>query len=536
MEIIKGNKNRLKTIATKLVLGLFLISSLLILLVTQLVNIQMKNYETTVTEMTRNHLMSAAQTLTKLIDIEELALFHTTEDTLKPEFQRIREQLTKFTEDYNVLYAYYWRDYGNGQLQYIIDNDMDPETQDGPWSFYDMDEFDLDALRGNTGVTDLGAYTPTWEGLLSGYAPVYDSEGRLFCVAGVDISDEFIFIQRQGADTMRLIQFIVVPLALVFGILNMLLYSRKTKEIESAHGKLQYFNNNLRRAFSTYLSEDVVEEIISDPTRLQLGGIRRHMTVLFSDVRGFTTIAESLTPEQLVDLLNYYLSTMSDIVLDQKGTIDKYQGDAIIAFFGAPLELRDHALRACVSAILMKRIEGEANRYILEKGISPSPLLTRIGINTGDMVVGNMGTHKKMNYTIISNAVNLASRLEGVNKQYGTWILASESTIRDAGDKLLTRRLDWVKVVGISGAVGIHEILDIKADASDALQEKVHLFTKAMELFRVRNWKDAKGAFDLVLKTFPNDGPSLLYQKRCNQFRDYPPGADWDGVFSLTEK
>ena len=529
-------KDRTKAIAAKLVLGLFLITSLLILLVSQLVSVQMRNYEKTVTEMTRNHLVSAAQALAPLISIEELDLFHTEEDTHKPEFTEIRDLLIQFAEEYNVLYAYYWRDYGNGMLQYIVDSDLDPETVGGPWSFYEMDEFDLDALKGNVGVTDLGAYTPTWEGLLSGYAPVYDSEGRVYCVAGVDISDEFIFIQRQDANTMKVIQFIVVPLALIFGILNMFLYSRKTKQIEAAHGKLQYFNNNLRRAFSTYLSEDVVEEIISDPTRLQLGGIKRHMTVLFSDVKGFTTIAESLTPEQLVDLLNYYLSTMSDIVLDEKGTIDKYQGDAIIAFFGAPLELPDHALRACVSAILMKRIEKEANRFILEKGISPSPLFTRIGINTGDMVVGNMGTHKKMNYTIISNAVNLASRLEGVNKQYGTWILASESTVRDTKDKLLTRRLDWVKVVGISGAVGIHEVLDIKADAPDSLQEKVYLFSRAMELFRVRNWKDAKNAFALVLKTFPNDGPSLMYNKRCRQFLDYPPGADWDGVFSLTEK
>jgi class 3 adenylate cyclase len=260
------------------------------------------------------------------------------------------------------------------------------------------------------------------------------------------------------------------------------------------------------------------------------------MTVLFTDVRDFSGIVETLDPEQLVDMLNYYLSTMSDAILEQKGTIDKYMGDGIISFFGAPLELPDHALRACVTAVLMKRLETDANKYILEKGISPSPLLTRIGINTGDMVVGNMGTHKKMNYTIISNAVNLASRLEGINKQYGTWILASESTIREAGDKILTRRLDWIKVAGISGAVRIHEILDIKADATDVLHEKVHLFHKALELFSSRNWIDAKTAFDHVLNNFPNDQPSELYLKRCQQYMEHPPLNDWDGVFTFTEK
>jgi CheY-like chemotaxis protein len=142
------------------------------------------------------------------------------------------------------------------------------------------------------------------------------------------------------------------------------------------------------------------EEIVSDPTRLQLGGVKRNMTALFTDVQGFSPIAEALSPEQLVDLLNYYLSSMSDIILDQKGTIDKYEGDAIISFFGAPIELPDHVLRACSAAVIMKRAEKEVNRQIMEKRISPSPLLTRIGISAGEMVVGNMGTEKKMNYTI----------------------------------------------------------------------------------------------------------------------------------------
>jgi adenylate cyclase len=181
-------------------------------------------------------------------------------------------------------------------------------------------------------------------------------------------------------------------------------------------------------------------------------------------------------------------------------------------------------------------MENDVNRYVLEKGISPSPLLTRIGINTGEMVVGNMGTQKKMNYTIISNAVNLASRLEGVNKQYGTWILASDSTIQETKGKLLTRRLDRVRVVGINEAVRIHEILELKAEASDALFEQVYLFHKALDIYEERNWKDAETAFNQVLKVYPNDGPSQLYLKRCRKFQEYPPQANWDGTFNVTEK
>jgi adenylate cyclase len=141
-----------------------------------------------------------------------------------------------------------------------------------------------------------------------------------------------------------------------------------------------------------------------------------------------------------------------------------------------------------------------------------------------------------MNYTIISNAVNLASRLEGVNKLYGTWVLATDSTIQETKGRLLTRRLDNIKVVGIIEPVRIHEILELKADASDALFEKAYLFHKAMDLYEARNWKDAQDAFNQVLGLFPNDGPSLLYIERCRQYLEFPPGADWDGIFNLMEK
>jgi class 3 adenylate cyclase len=490
-----------------------------------------------ITELTQSHLIVTAQALSRLISAEELDRYHTIEDILTPEYEEIRERLIKFGEDYHVTYVYYWRDYGNGKLQYIVDNDLDPVTQVHPGYFLDIEEVvERHALQGITGATDLGKYTPAWKGLITGYAPVYDSEGNFYCVAGVDASDTFILNMHEESRKLTILVLIILPISVLFGIFNMMLYRRKAIQIEEAHIKLQYFNNNLRRAFSTYLSEDVVEEIVSDPTRLQLGGVKRHMTALFTDVMEFTRIAESLPPEYLVDLLNYYLSSMSDIVLDEKGTIDKYEGDAIMAFFGAPIELPDHALRACFAAIRMKQLEKAVNKHVIENGISPSPLLTRIGINSGEMVVGNMGTQKKMNYTIISNAVNLASRLEGVNKQYGSWILASESTIRETEGKILTRKLDRIRVVGINEPVRIYEVLDIASEAGDALNEQVELFHRAHALFEERNWKDAEKLFKLFLSLVPGDPVTSLYLDRCRHFTDNPPEKDWDGVFNLTEK
>jgi len=525
-----------KAIGLRLVLGLFFVSALMVLLISVVVNSQVNRHVAMITESSQNHLMAAARALSILVDAEQLDRYHTLEDTCIEEYQELKERLIQFAEEYNVLYAYYWREYGDGLLQYIVDNDTDPESQVGLEDFYEIEEIALDALSGNVGVTDLGSYTPTWDGLITAYAPVYDRDGNFYCVAGVDMSDEFIFIQRKDSRHMMIIQIIALPVSVIFGLLNMLLYRRKARQIEDAHVKLQHFNNNLRRAFSTYLSEDVVEEIISDPTRLQLGGIKRHMTALFTDVQSFSTIAETLSPEHLVELLNYYLSSMSDIIMDHKGTIDKYEGDAIISFFGAPLELPDHALRACLAAVMMKRLEQDVNRHITENRLSPSPLCTRIGINTGEMVVGNMGTQKKMNYTIISNAVNLASRLEGVNKQYGTWILASDSTINETKGILLTRPLDRLRMVGINEPVFVHEVLETKDGASAALLEMMSIYNEAHGFFQSCNWTEAHRLFKQLLKQFPEDGPSALYLNRCEHFLQSPPEKDWNGVFDMIYK
>jgi class 3 adenylate cyclase len=507
----------------------------MVALVSGVVKIHVDHYVAMITEATQNHLKAAAQAAAQYVSAGELDRYHTIEDTKNHSYRELKGRLEQFAREYNVLYVYYLRQYDQDRFQYIVDNDFNPETIVDPGTILPIEDIARAALAGNITATSLGVHNTSWDGL-AGFAPVYDKDGYFYCAAGVDIGDKVILDQRRYSRIMTILQIIALSVSVLFGILNSLLYRRKAKEIEDAHIKLQYFNNNMRQAFSTYLSEDVVEEVISDPARMQLGGVNRHMTALFSDLKGFTGIAEKLTPTHLGELLNHYLSTMSDIILEQKGTIDKYQGDSIVSFFGAPLELDDHAMRACTAGIMMKRIENDVNRYVLERGISPSPLLTRIGINTGEMVVGNMGTQKKMNYTIISNAVNMASRLEGVNKQYGTWVLVSDTTLKETKSKLLTRRLDRVRVVGIDEAVRIHEIMELKSDASDALFEQVYLFNKAMDLYEARNWKDAHDAFSQVIKLYPDDGPSPVYLDRCRQYMEFPPGADWDGIVSLTEK
>ena len=315
----------------------------------------------------------------------------------------------------------------------------------------------------------------------------------------------------------------------------------------------------IKSAFSQYLSPKVIERIIADPSQLKLGGEKREMTAIFTDVRSFSTITEALgDPEKLVELLNYYLTRMSDIILENQGTIDKYEGDAIIAFFGAPIHMDNHASLACRSAVLMKKAEAGINREALEKGLitkvvleamvkkgiiqsvkDTCPMFTRLGVNTGDMVVGNMGTPNKMDYTIMGNAVNLAARLEGVNKQYNTGgILISEYTRARIGDEFVLRPLSRVRVVGINTPLRLYELLDIRSDAPPKLLGMVKEWEQGFALYERKDFKAAGGIFQGIFQRNNADLAAKKYYDRCSKYMASPPDEKaWDdGVDNLTEK
>ena len=292
----------------------------------------------------------------------------------------------------------------------------------------------------------------------------------------------------------------------------------------------------IRNAFGQYLSNDVINDLLENPEKLNLGGEKKRLTALFTDVKGFSTISEAMDPTDLVNLLNMYLTEMSDTIMEQRGTIDKFEGDAIISFFGAPTDFSDHASRACLSAIRMKRAENIMNEKIERDKLSPYPLLTRIGINTGDMVVGNMGTAKKMDYTMMGNAVNLAARLEGVNKRYGTWLLISEYTYDAGGKNFSVRRLDRVRVVGINTPVRLFELVEEKNHLSKEKKELIGYFEEGLNYFEQRDWARAEKYFTQALKINKTDGPGLYYLERCKTYKENPPAEDWDGVYNLTEK
>ncbi|MBF0308921.1 MAG: adenylate/guanylate cyclase domain-containing protein [Magnetococcales bacterium] len=290
----------------------------------------------------------------------------------------------------------------------------------------------------------------------------------------------------------------------------------------------------IKDAFGQYLSPKVVEILVKDPTRLRLGGEQREMTALFSDVAGFSTISEKLTPQELVHLLNEYLTAMCDIIARYEGTVDKFEGDAIIAFWGAPLEQPDHAVRACLACIDMQKYLREQRTRWKEAG-TPE-LSTRIGLNSGLMVVGNMGSKQRMDYTIMGDAVNLAARLEGANKFYGSDVMISDATYRLAQEQVEVRELDTIRVVGKKEPVTVYQLLDRKGELTGERLELITGYRQAVGLYKERRFQEAMERMDQLLTRFGEDGPTRTYLNRCRDYVQNPPPEEWDGVFQLTSK
>jgi adenylate cyclase len=289
----------------------------------------------------------------------------------------------------------------------------------------------------------------------------------------------------------------------------------------------------IRNAFQYYLTGSVINEMLKDPSKLKLGGDKKDLTVLFSDIRGFTTVSEKMSPEELVHLLNEYLTAMTNMVFKYDGLLDKYMGDAVMAVFGAPLDQPDHAFRACRTALGMMEELKKLQKKWAEEG---KPVLDiGIGINSGDMVVGNMGSDMRFDYTVMGDMVNLGSRLEGVNKEYGTNVIISEYTYNDVKDELFCRELDSVIVKGKKLPVKIYELLGERKDA-EKWEKSVGLFKEGLLKYRQGLWDEAIVSFRKVLEVKPDDAPSSLYIKRCEELKKKPPEGLWDGVFTMTRK
>lgn len=260
----------------------------------------------------------------------------------------------------------------------------------------------------------------------------------------------------------------------------------------------------MRDAFSSYLSADLLDQLIKNPQALALGGEKKELSVLFSDIRGFTTMSESMEPDQLIKLLNRYFTPMTNAVLDHGGMLDKYIGDAVMAFYNAPVDIEDHAEASCNSALEMIAQLNILNVELGNDGINP--IMIGIGINTAEVVVGNMGSDTRFNYTVIGDGVNLASRIEGLTKNYGVNILITENTVEKIGDKFLYRKIEAVKVKGKDKAVLLYELMSV----SDTTKEIKALYDEALKVYIEGDFEKADKLFTELVENF-DDNPSKYF-------------------------
>ncbi|MEA3430605.1 MAG: adenylate/guanylate cyclase domain-containing protein [Nanoarchaeota archaeon] len=306
--------------------------------------------------------------------------------------------------------------------------------------------------------------------------------------------------------------FTFIPLVIYF------LYSY----LDTKRRKEQKEKEKIKSAFKQYVMPAIIDEMLKDPAKLKLGGEKKNLTILFSDIRGFTTISEKLGPEKLVELLNEYLTAMTDIVLENRGVVDKFIGDAIMAFWNAPLDDPKHTRQAVQSAIDMIKALKKCNKDWSARGFPEVKI--GIGLNSGDVIVGNMGSEQRFDYTCLGDHVNLSARLESSNKFYGTEIIISDNIYEQVKGHFIVRELDKVIVKGKTVPIIIHEVL--------LDYEHVEKWKNALSMYRKKRFSNALAVFE----SLPKDGPTKMYVGRCTEFMKNPPGDDWNGVHVMKSK
>ena len=289
----------------------------------------------------------------------------------------------------------------------------------------------------------------------------------------------------------------------------------------------------IQRAMSLYVSPKLVSQIIDDPSMLRLGGAKREISIFFSDLVGFTSLSEKTEAQALVKILNEYTTLMEEVITSLDGTVDKYIGDAVMAFWGAPVDQPDHAYFACSAALESLRRLGVFRDDLIRRGLPEIDM--RIGVNTGMAVVGNMGSERRFNYTALGDPVNEASRLEGINKAYGTRIIVAEPTWAVVSDRMFGRVVDFMRVKGKERPVRIYEVMAHRGDETDAQRSVAGAYEKAFDAYQSRRWDEAIAMAEKLVAEY-SDGPSTTLVKRAKGYKANPPPPDWDGSFAHTDK
>jgi class 3 adenylate cyclase len=453
-------------------------------------------------ESIHEFLLASAQALSDYVDIEELDRYHRLEDVLVPEaveeyqkkvaalsgeelemyrekghaltgkeefvpeYRNLKERLAEFVERYQVLYAYFWRPYGENQIQYIADNDY---TEDicTPLTFFPLEFISEDVITNKTAdTTNFDEYTMTWDGLITALVPVLDGEGRLYCIAGVDISDERILSQRDATMRLYILQVVAIVATILATGTLFLLYRQKIKQLNVFNTNLQAMVEGetkkvlaLHETFGRYLSDEIVKDLLESPEGLSLGGKKQNITIMFTDIRDFTGISEQMQVEDAVAMLNHYFGIMVEVIHKYRGTVIEFLGDGILAIFGAPVAYANHTDSAVACSLEMQIAMDEVNEWNIRNDY---PVLEMgVGINTGETIVGNIGSPRSMKYNVIGSNVNLASRIETFST--GGQILLSEQSYKAVETELHVVQTLEVMPKGIKAPLSLYHVDGIGA-------------------------------------------------------------------------
>jgi len=421
-----------------------------------------------------------------------------------------------------------------------------------PWVAASLDEYNRAPQTSFTFVHSRRRY-------IASYTPLLATGGTEWMIAVVVPEEDFTGPLRAADRGVMLLSLLILALAVIattyiarrisrpiaqlseettrirnFDLSGEMPVSSPIREIQLMEDSISAMRTGLR-SFQKYVPAALVRQLIETGEDARIGGQTRDLTLMFSDVNDFTGRSEMLSPEELMIHLSEYLDELTGMVIRHGGTVDKYMGDGIMAFWGAPVEDTEHAAHACRAALACQVRVEQLNRMWEEKGMMSFP--TRWGIHTGPTVVGNVGSAERMNYSAVGDSVNLASRLEAVNKIYHTSVIVSEATLLSAGDVFIYRPLGTVTVKGKQEIVRIYELLCEAEDPEASRAERLaELFEQALRLYLDREWSEATATFEAVSSEFPNDGPSAECLRRCHQFMQASPGPEWDGILRLDHK
>ncbi|MCX6118103.1 MAG: hypothetical protein NT027_11220 [Proteobacteria bacterium] len=484
------------------------------------------------------------------------------EDESSETYKKLKSTLQSIKLNFEDLrFIYTFRQQGNGNIEFVVDAETDPKLISHLGDPYNEVTESLNAAFQPPYIPQVekGFASDQWGTWLSAFAPILRPDGSLAGVVGLDVSAEKILsYERKFLIAIFFISVISVSIVAFIGYIFANRLSRPLEALSTEMTKIQKLDlssdtriksiiaevanmgvafDNMKkglRSFGRYVPGEIVKDLIAMEKEASVGVENKDITVFFSDIADFTTISEKIGAKNVSDIMGDYLETVTKTIMSNQGAVDKYIGDAVMAFWGAPNPLENHAIIACKAALAVQK---ELEAFIKQCETRGLPtMLTRIGLNTGDAMVGNIGYSERLSYTAIGDTVNLASRLEGLNKFYDTKILLSHATYALAKDHIEARLIDKVIVKGKTIAIPIYELMALKGQLSSQKFEFAERFSEAMQLYLQRQWAMAQSTLETLLQIDPFDGPTKVILARCKQFAVQPPKDDWAGEIVLREK